>query len=219
MAALTLLNGVQLPSRTKQAGLLPRYRAQSSQCFTQAPAGRCCSLSLCSSHASASQIQQLPRMARLGGRGRPSKLSIRNTYPEPETEKERSPLDYPQVPFYELSRKNFGSLLSDVQVFATQETSSVKNEFSSLEITPQWDIPVLTNSCCCSPQEWITPQPSRRPDIFPEFEKLDTPMPRPMPGDPEQPDEEEEEEEEKKKKPDKEDPDKDKPDEPQPDSE
>ncbi len=35
------------------------------------------------------------------------------------------------------------------------------------------------------PQEWITPQPSRRPDIFPEFEKLQTPMPKPMPGDPE----------------------------------
>lgn len=69
-------------------------------------------------------------------------------------------------------------------------------------------------------QEWITPQPSRRPDIFPDFEKLETPMPKPMPGDPEIPDEEEEEEEEKKKKdPDKEDPDKENPEEPQPDSE
>lgn len=37
------------------------------------------------------------------------------------------------------------------------------------------------------PQEWITPQPSRRPDIFPEFEKLQTPLPKPMPGDPEVP--------------------------------
>lgn len=34
-------------------------------------------------------------------------------------------------------------------------------------------------------QEWITPQPSRRPDIFPEWEKLETPLPKPMPGDPE----------------------------------
>ncbi|KAI7840928.1 hypothetical protein COHA_005359 [Chlorella ohadii] len=79
------------------------------------------------------------------------------TYPEPETEKERSPIDFPQ--------------------------------------------------------EWITPQPSRRPDIFPEFEKLQTPMPKPMPGDPEMPDEEEEEK--KEKEPEKEDPDK--PDEPKPD--
>ena len=39
-------------------------------------------------------------------------------------------------------------------------------------------------------QEWITPQPSRRPDIFPEFDKQSTPMPKPMPGDPELPDEE-----------------------------
>lgn len=37
----------------------------------------------------------------------------------------------------------------------------------------------------CPLQEWITPQPSRRPDIFPEFEKLQTPLPKPMPGDPE----------------------------------
>ena len=74
-----------------------------------------------------------------------------NTYPEPETEKERSPIDIPQ--------------------------------------------------------EWITPEPSRRPDIFPEFERLETPLPKPLPGDPEVPDEEEEEEEEKKKKGPGEDPD------------
>lgn len=42
---------------------------------------------------------------------------------------------------------------------------------------------------CVGRQEWITPEPSRRPDIFPEFEKLKTPMPKPMPGDPEKPDE------------------------------
>lgn len=92
------------------------------------------------------------------------RLDIRNTYPEPETEKERSPIDFPQ--------------------------------------------------------EWITPQPSRRPDIFPEFEKLETPLPKPLPGDPELPDEEEQEEEEKKKRerdpdnPDEENPDQVKPDEP-----
>lgn len=66
------------------------------------------------------------------------------------------------------------------------------------------------------PQEWITPQPSRRPDIFPEFEKQAVPMPKPMPGDPELPDEDEEEEEKKKKE--KEDPDKENPDEENPDA-
>ncbi|KAK9826472.1 hypothetical protein WJX81_002734 [Elliptochloris bilobata] len=87
------------------------------------------------------------------------RLGICHTYPEPETEKERSPIDFPQ--------------------------------------------------------EWITPQPSRRPDTQPEFEKLETPLPRKLPGDPEIPDEEEEEEEEKKKKKDPEkDPDKEKPDAP-----
>ncbi|KAL4518094.1 hypothetical protein Ndes2526B_g01469 [Nannochloris sp. 'desiccata'] len=92
------------------------------------------------------------------------RLEIVATYPEPETEKERSPIDFPQ--------------------------------------------------------EWITPQPSRRPDIFPEFERLDTPMPKPLPGDPALPDEEEEEEEQKKKKnpddPEKEEEGEPKPDEPAP---
>ena len=57
----------------------------------------------------------------------------------------------------------------------------------------------LESSICCLLQEWTTPQPSRRPDPLPEFEKLETPPPRKMPGDPEQPDEEEEEEKEKEK--------------------
>merc|ERR1712167_173657 len=40
------------------------------------------------------------------------------------------------------------------------------------------------------PQEWITPVPSRRPDTFPEFDRLKVPLPLPMPGDPEMPKEE-----------------------------
>lgn len=35
--------------------------------------------------------------------------------------------------------------------------------------------------------------PSRRPDIFPEFKPMKPPLPQKMPGDPEQPDDEEEE--------------------------
>lgn len=39
-------------------------------------------------------------------------------------------------------------------------------------------------------QEWEPPQPSRRPDIFPEFEKMERVfLPKPLPGDPEMPDE------------------------------
>lgn len=38
-------------------------------------------------------------------------------------------------------------------------------------------------------QEYVPPQPSRRPDIFPEFEPLETPTPTRPPGDPELPDE------------------------------
>lgn len=44
-----------------------------------------------------------------------------------------------------------------------------------------------------APQEWEAPAPSKRPDIFPEFEKMDKVfLPKPLPGDPELPDEEEE---------------------------
>ncbi len=42
--------------------------------------------------------------------------------------------------------------------------------------------------------------PSRRPDIFPEFKPMKPALPQPMPGDPELPDDEEEEEKQKKKK-------------------
>ncbi len=49
-------------------------------------------------------------------------------------------------------------------------------------------------------QEWVTPQPTRRPDTQPEFERLDTPLPKPLPGDPEAPDDEAAEEEERKRK-------------------
>ncbi|KAL6778523.1 CGL20 [Auxenochlorella protothecoides x Auxenochlorella symbiontica] len=124
----------------------------------------------CETHAFTSMHPQRARLrtstaavARRVSRCTPAGLIVKATYPEPETEKERSPIDFPQ--------------------------------------------------------EWLTPQPSRRPDIFPEFEKLDTPLPKPLPGDPELPDEEEEEEKKKnpKKDPDEEDPEKEKPEPSQPD--
>lgn len=55
--------------------------------------------------------------------------------------------------------------------------------------------PGVTACLCDLPsQEWETPIPSRRPDIFPEFEKMKRVfLPKPLPGDPEMPDEEYEE--------------------------
>jgi len=44
------------------------------------------------------------------------------------------------------------------------------------------------------PQEWMKPGPSRRPDIFPDFQPMKPALPQPMPGDPEEPEEMEEEE-------------------------
>merc|ERR1711959_437092 len=57
------------------------------------------------------------------------------------------------------------------------------------------------------PHEWISPTPSLRPDIFPEFDQLISPLPRPMPGDPEMPDDEEPKK--KESQPETDDPDKD----------
>ncbi|XXG52168.1 hypothetical protein AAC387_Pa03g0550 [Persea americana] len=53
------------------------------------------------------------------------------------------------------------------------------------------------------PIEWERPKPGRRPDIFPQFSPMKTPLPPPMPADPP----EEDEEEEEKKEEEEEDPD------------
>ncbi|GAA0161556.1 hypothetical protein LIER_17840 [Lithospermum erythrorhizon] len=59
------------------------------------------------------------------------------------------------------------------------------------------------------PIEWERLKPGRRPDIFPQFSPMKTPLPPPFPADPPEEDEEEEEKkEEEEEDPDKEDPDK-----------
>ncbi|KAM7258473.1 hypothetical protein ACFE04_014214 [Oxalis oulophora] len=49
------------------------------------------------------------------------------------------------------------------------------------------------------PVEWERPKPGRRPDIFPKFSPMKTPLPPPLPADPPEEDEEEDDEEKKKK--------------------
>ncbi|KAK8660103.1 hypothetical protein V6N13_051038 [Hibiscus sabdariffa] len=46
------------------------------------------------------------------------------------------------------------------------------------------------------PIEWERPKPGRRPDIFPQFSPMKTPLPPPMPYDPPEEDEEDEEKKE-----------------------
>lgn len=46
------------------------------------------------------------------------------------------------------------------------------------------------------PIEWERPKPGRRPDIFPQFSPMKTPLPPPLPCDPPEEDEEEEEKKE-----------------------
>ncbi|XP_039014471.1 uncharacterized protein LOC120144501 isoform X2 [Hibiscus syriacus] len=51
------------------------------------------------------------------------------------------------------------------------------------------------------PIEWERPKPGRRPDIFPQFSPMKTPLPPPMPYDP--PEEEEDPEKEEPENPEK----------------
>jgi hypothetical protein len=60
-------------------------------------------------------------------------------------------------------------------------------------------------------QEWERPKPGRRPDIFPLFSPMKTPLPPPLPYDPP----EEDEEDEEKKEEEEEDPDKEEPEQPE----
>ncbi|KAJ4708434.1 lysine-specific demethylase 2A-like [Melia azedarach] len=62
------------------------------------------------------------------------------------------------------------------------------------------------------PIEWERPKPGRRPDIFPQFSPMKTPLPPPLPCDP--PEEDEEEEEKKEKEEEEEDPEKEEPEKP-----
>lgn len=97
----------------------------------------------------------LQRASRLQRRQQ-QRLDVQATYPEPETEKVRHSASLPPC-------CRWRRLLTRLPMHhSLQERSPIDY-----------------------PQEWITPQPSRRPDIFPEFEKLQTPLPKPMPGDPE----------------------------------
>ncbi|XP_057454266.1 uncharacterized protein LOC130745878 [Lotus japonicus] len=61
------------------------------------------------------------------------------------------------------------------------------------------------------PIEWERPKPGRRPDIFPQFSPMKTPLPPPIADPPE----EDEEEEEKKEEEEEEDPDKEESDKPE----
>ncbi|KAG6658475.1 uncharacterized protein LOC122308293 [Carya illinoinensis] len=60
------------------------------------------------------------------------------------------------------------------------------------------------------PIEWERPKPGRRPDIFPQFSPMKTPLPPPLPYDPP----EEDEEDEEKKEEEEEDPEREEPDQP-----
>uniref|UniRef100_A0A1D1Y5N1 Uncharacterized protein n=1 Tax=Anthurium amnicola TaxID=1678845 RepID=A0A1D1Y5N1_9ARAE len=65
------------------------------------------------------------------------------------------------------------------------------------------------------PIEWERPKPGRRPDIFPKFSPMKTPLPPPLPADPPEEDEEEEENKEEEEDPEKKEEEEENPDNPQ----
>ena len=100
-------------------------------------------------------------------------------------------------------RSQSGSLASSRQMSTlvamkrTVKQSAMKRSTLSITAGPQPDTEE-EGSALDFPEEYVRAVPSRRPDIFPDLKEPKTPMPKPMPGDPEVPDEEEEEEERKK---------------------
>eukprot|EP00976_Prorocentrum_cordatum_P081049 1184233-Prorocentrum_minimum.AAC.4 len=116
----------------------------------------------------------LARSRRTGCVGRVSKLQV-VAGPQIEPDTDGSALDFPQ---------------------ALETIIAVKFSECFRVIIPEFHD---SNSIAyLNSDEWMKPGPSRRPDIFPEFQPIKPPLPQPMPGDPEEPEEEFFEEEEER---------------------
>ncbi|KAI3827270.1 hypothetical protein L1987_01342 [Smallanthus sonchifolius] len=104
------------------------------------------------------------------------------------------------------------SLSSSVSRFSRRSTSRrLKTASSAMIVCMAPDEEKLTRRNPLDfPVEWERPKPGRRPDIFPQFSPMKTPLPPPSPYDP-PPEDEEEEDEENKEEEEEEDPDKEQP--------
>ena len=77
---------------------------------------------------------------------------------------------------------------------ATPETEEARSPLDAPQVMPSLQPYPMHSLSTPDTQEWEAPAPSKRPDIFPEFDKMDKVfLPKPLPGDPEMPDEELEE--------------------------
>ncbi|KAF5788884.1 hypothetical protein HanXRQr2_Chr09g0364361 [Helianthus annuus] len=109
------------------------------------------------------------------------------------------------APTSRLSSSASTSSLSSVSLFSRRRR--VKTASYSMIVCMAPDEEKLTRRNPLDfPVEWERPKPGRRPDIFPQFSPMKTPLPPPLPYDP-SPEEEEEEDEENKEE-EEEDPDK-----------
>lgn len=88
--------------------------------------------------------------------------------------------------------------MAPLELRSAAKARAATRAFNGVFAGPQPDTEEEEGSALDFPEEYVRAVPSRRPDIFPDLKEPKTPMPKPMPGDPEVPDEEEEEEERKK---------------------
>lgn len=118
--------------------------------------------------------------------------------PDPNTETEKNPLDFPQV---RNTSKQCSSQSTSTRANPNDgatKHASIGRHAGKMAARDAYE---NADRAKHKLQEWMKANPSRRPDIFPEFEPMKPPLPQPMPGDPEEPEEEEEEEEEEKEDP------------------
>ncbi|WZZ02912.1 hypothetical protein YC2023_088833 [Brassica napus] len=117
-----------------------------------------------------------------------NKLQVVAMAPEEEKLTRRNPLDFPILTGWLDSWCSVFILSLLVLVMETRESTTWGWVHKEHVLMVMLAVLVL--------QEWERPKPGRRPDIFPKFSPMKTPLPPPMPYDP--PAEDDEEEEEKK---------------------
>ncbi|KAH9624067.1 hypothetical protein KSS87_001435 [Heliosperma pusillum] len=122
--------------------------------------------------------------------------------PEEEKMTRRSPLDFP------ICSIRCISLIDPAMGGASEAQGHWGNAVVEVVVRAFF---ICGSKFCVTVQEWERPKPGRRPDIFPQFSPMKTPLPPPMPADPP----EEDEDEEEKKDEDEEDPDKEEQDNPE----
>jgi hypothetical protein len=116
----------------------------------------------------------------------PARRRVRMASTQPDTEEARSPLDAPQVRVLCAACTRHARMHACMHACAHAVRHLQRPRVLRVQ-QPQLHMPTR-RLCACLPvhtQEWEAPLPSKRPDIFPEFDKPERVfLPKPLPGAP-----------------------------------